>query len=595
MPKVKKWQRLSFKEEYELAGEVKAGASKEYVLQKYGINKATCNKALAREADSKSKVINYDYQNKKLDAAVFEWYKQARDSGDPLSGPIIQEKARSLNEQLHGPQSFKASNGWLEGFRRRYGIWSTQTKVEKMSNNRSSAAEFSKVLKTKIESENLILDNIYNSDESGILWRLLTAYTPALHQGEDASGKKESKGRVTALFCANASGTHQIPLLIIGKSKNPNCLSNLITKTSKRQRFKKLESLGVTYTYQKSAWMEKSIFLLWYKDEFIPRVLERQSKDGITGKIVLLLDDSPSHPSLDELNAINENIEVVCFPPNVTALVQPMTQGIISTTKKLFKKDMLRRMLSEESEGAVQFLKELDLPDCFRMLNLAWDSLEKTTLQKAWKPLLGDLPLPRPLPPPEPNNIKLEEEEEEDVEEDPLPVDDAVVSESDSRVDVPSSPHEIRDQVSENLPGQDNPVENSKEFLVKWLENDGNDKKDCGSESSRDSDVVNFATNGFSEPEIVPEIVPKIENSETMFEEPDIVNFVTCGRLESEIVNKNEEGETIIENSESMEITSSSEAFGCLMKLKSWAQSRPECLPKHLDCITELKNLITER
>ncbi|XP_033224183.1 jerky protein homolog-like [Belonocnema kinseyi] len=643
MPKVKKRQRLTFKEQYELADKVKSGASKLSILQKYGICEATYKRVLARESDLRNKVNSYEYAKKKssktspnmgLDAAVLEWFKQVRDRGDPISGAIIKEKALILNEKLNGPNTFKASNGWLRKFKIRYGI---RFKEEKLTSDSSGVEEFSSVLKAKIESENLKLDNIYNADESGILWRILMACTLASNSEEEeeekeSSEKKGSKDRVTALFCANASGNHRIPLLLIGKSEIPTCLINHVPENLKDQRLKKLEILGVIYTHQDSAWMDKSIFLLWYKDVFIPRVLGRQRKDGITGKVVLLLDNAPCHPSLDDLNAINENFQVLYLPPNVTASNQPIAQGLISTTKKLYKKELLRRLLmNEKSEGAFEFLKELDLPDWFGMLSLAWDSVKSFTVQKAWKPFLGDLLFRQSFALQE---FKIKQEEEE---EDPLSINDAILSESDSPTDLISLSDEICDQVSKLLLEPGYSLEKSREFLQKWFENNDNDK-DCGWESSTDSDIVNFVTTRRCE----PESSTLIESSESIFENADIVNFVTCGRLEPEIVpkiesidpdivnfvgndrrepeivNKIENSETVFENPEPMGITSSegkpeivtkiensrtvlensesteitsSEAFGCLMKFKKWVKSRAKCLPKHLDCIQELENL----
>ncbi|XP_033222471.1 jerky protein homolog-like [Belonocnema kinseyi] len=538
MPKaVIKRKRLTFEEKYQLLRVVKAGASKQYVLQKYGVSETMYRKLLSRETDLNNKVESYEYQNKKssrtcsdvrLDAAIFEWFKQARDRGDQVSGPIIQEKARILDEKLNGSQTFKASSGWLYGFKRRYSI---RMKGEKSCNDPLGAAEILPVLKTKIESENIKLDNIYNADESGILWRLLTGCTLHLRiEEKEALEREECKDRVTALFCANVSGSHRIPLLLIGKSETPTCLDNLITTNSEDQRFKNLDSLGVLYTHQDNAWMDKSIFLLWYKEVFIPRVLERQRQDAIAGKVVLLLDNAPCHPSLDELNAINENFEVVYLPPIVPASNQPMAQGLIATTKKLYKKELVRRLLFiEESERAVEFLKEFGFPDCFGMLSLAWNSLETTTLQKAWKQLLGDSLLRRSFPRQE-TDIKQEE--------DPLFIDDAVLSELESSNDLFTLSDEIFDQVSELLSGPNYSIEKSKEHLFRWLENENDD---CGWEPLSDCDIVNFVTSGKRE----PGSVTKMKNSETMLEDPVFVNCVASGRRKSEILPNSE---IILEN-----------------------------------------------
>ncbi|XP_033211057.1 jerky protein homolog-like isoform X2 [Belonocnema kinseyi] len=661
------------------------------LAMEYGISDTTLRKLLAEGDDLNSKSKNYEYLNKKssktssdvrLDAAVFEWFKQARDRGDPITGPFIQEKARILNEKFKkeekfDPQKFKASTGWLRCFKKRYGIRGIRLKGETLSNDPSSVEEFAKILKSKIESENLKLDNIYNADESGIFWRLLMACTFALQLEEEENSKREQcNERVTALFCANSSGSHRIPLLMIGKSEIPGCLKNLINETSKELHFKNLERLGVIYTHENSAWMDKCIFLLWYKEVFIPRVLEHQRKNGITGKVVLILDNAPCHPSSDELNAINENFEVVYLPPNVTALIQPMDQELIMKTKKLFKKDLLRRiLLSEEAEGPDQFLKELDLPDCFEMMSLAWNAVQSSSFRKAWKPLLGNSLLLNKVP--ASGNIQDSSSNNDNSSSvlDPLSNLDAVDNAPESTTDSISFPDENCNLISELLSGPDYSVEKTREFLLNWFENDQLDS-DCGWKLSSDSDLINFVTNIRREPQIAtktknsetmfgnsdtisfvtcgrlePEIVPKIENretmigntdfvnfvtcgkrepeitaenenSETMFGKPDIINFITCDRLEPEIVPKIENSETVIENPELMELTpsegkpeiinqignsgtvvdnpqsrkiTSSEAFVCLMKLKDWVKSEAECLPKLLDYIREMEEVITER
>ena len=40
-------------------------------------------------------------------------------------------------------------------------------------------------------------------------------------------GGKLSKDRLTAMECANMSGSDKLPILVIGKSKNPRCFENV--------------------------------------------------------------------------------------------------------------------------------------------------------------------------------------------------------------------------------------------------------------------------------------------------------------------------------------------------------------------------------
>jgi hypothetical protein len=38
---------------------------------------------------------------------------------------------------------------------------------------------------------------------------------------------KLSKDRLTTMVCANMSGSDKLPILVIGKSKNPRCFKNV--------------------------------------------------------------------------------------------------------------------------------------------------------------------------------------------------------------------------------------------------------------------------------------------------------------------------------------------------------------------------------
>lgn len=109
----------------------------------------------------------------------------------------------------------------------------------------------------------------------------------------------------------------------------------------------------------------------------------------MTGIITLLLDNAPAHPSSTELNAVHENFKVHFLPPNVTAFIQPMNQGIISLTKKNYKKNLLKRALFL-ALSTEQYLKNLNLSECFTLLSKAWENLNKSIPHKVWRAILGD-------------------------------------------------------------------------------------------------------------------------------------------------------------------------------------------------------------
>ena len=71
------------------------------------------------------------------------------------------------------------------------------------------------------------LDQTFNSDETGLYYRLLPQKTLAAHFEASAGGRKKQQERVTINACSNASGTVKLPLQLIGKSKNPRCFKNV--------------------------------------------------------------------------------------------------------------------------------------------------------------------------------------------------------------------------------------------------------------------------------------------------------------------------------------------------------------------------------
>ncbi|XP_015377198.1 PREDICTED: uncharacterized protein LOC107171470 [Diuraphis noxia] len=108
-----------------------------------------------------------------------------------------------------------------------------------------------------------------------------------------------------------------------------------------------------------------------------------------TGKVLLLLDNAPTHPSAKVLNLIDPDYKVMFFPPKVTSLIQPMDQGVIEKFKRMYQKQMLRRLLLNEGTGesVVAFSKLLNLKHCCYMAAVAWDNLTEENLRNAWKKL----------------------------------------------------------------------------------------------------------------------------------------------------------------------------------------------------------------
>jgi hypothetical protein len=79
-------------------------------------------------------------------------------------------------------------------------------------------------------------------DETGLYFRLIpnATYTAPNEQQRRTQGTKAQKDRVTLITYTNATGTHKIPLAVIGKAAQPCC-------------FRTCPS-SLPYNSQKNAW-----------------------------------------------------------------------------------------------------------------------------------------------------------------------------------------------------------------------------------------------------------------------------------------------------------------------------------------------------
>ncbi len=164
------------------------------------------------------------------------------------------------------------------------------------------------------------LKDIFNTDESGLLFRMIMTRS-LVEKGDSCKGGKLSKERITFIPCTSALG-EKLKLLVIGKSKNPRCFKGY-TK----------DNLGVFYESNQKAWMTNAIFEPWLKKLNNKMALQHR-------KILLLMDNCSSH-SAPKLS----NVKIVFFPPNTTSKLQPMDAGIIQTVKLLYRKKLLGHLI----------------------------------------------------------------------------------------------------------------------------------------------------------------------------------------------------------------------------------------------------------
>ncbi|XP_062538252.1 tigger transposable element-derived protein 4-like [Armigeres subalbatus] len=314
-------KRVDIIEEYE-----SSGAKVSEIAKRFQVPQSTVSTILKnREKWRKRKLENGNLREKRakapmnenLERALLIFVSQARQNDIPLSGMLIREKACQLAERL-SVTGFKASSGWLFKFLKRHQISFKKICGESAAVDSIMAENYMTNILPGLIKEYEPMD-IYNADETGFFYKCLPDKTYAF-KSESCHGGKYSKQRLTVLCATNMDGTDKLPLLVIGKSRNPRC-------------FKNVKSIPVAYRANSKAWMTSMLFEEWIL-EFDKRMIEEKRK------VLMFVDNCSAHPKSVETKL--KAVKLVLFSPNATSVLQPLDLGIIKTLKhsyrhKLFK------------------------------------------------------------------------------------------------------------------------------------------------------------------------------------------------------------------------------------------------------------------
>lgn len=346
--------------------ELEKGVKNVEVCKKYGLSSSTVSTLLK----SKEKLYDAFYKNKAeckrlkkcskedLDEALLKWMKVQRSEDFPVSGPLLKVQAEKLAAQL-GYAGFACSNGWIDRFKNRHGISFGKICGEAKSANMADITTWMKEKWPGIK-EGYANEDIYNADETGLFYNVTPQYTFKF-KGEKCVGGKLSKNRLTALVCANMSGTDKKKLLVIGKSKNPRC-------------FKNVKALPVDYDHSRKAWMTSDIFT-----KFISKWEKQLRREN--RRILLLIDNCSAHPEITGLT----NIRIEFLLPNATSVIQPMDQGVIRSFKCHFRKQLILMLLDRRDKRGTTSNANINVLEAIRLMNDAWENVTSTCITKCYR------------------------------------------------------------------------------------------------------------------------------------------------------------------------------------------------------------------
>ena len=326
------------------------GLKQAEIAQKYGLPKSTVGdtlrnkgKYIAIVSDAPSSHLDTTHKSLcdyflQLQLKVGNWVLIQASKGKPVSQVSICSKAKEIQqnmvealekdkpdqvEQLKQKHQkffrFKASRGWFQRFKKRADLKHVKIHGESASADHDGAIACQQEFKDEVEERGLDERQVFNVDETGLMWKrspnatfLPTSFAPP-------EGFKVDKKRITLLLGGNAAG-YKLKPLVINQFKQPRSFAN-----------RNPEELGVNWAHNKKAWMTGKLFKTWFEECFLPEVEGYLEEEGLSNNILLVVDNATGHPQ--DLVEDHDNVTLYFLPPNTTSLIQPMDQGVIRSFK----------------------------------------------------------------------------------------------------------------------------------------------------------------------------------------------------------------------------------------------------------------------
>jgi len=295
-----------------------------------------------------------------IDQKLYEWFISVRSKNLPISGPILQTEAMKLAEKMN-VKDFKASNGWLEKFKKRHDIVWKQVSGEATDVDQETVEEWKRKISRLIAGYEA--KDVYSADETGLFFRDIPTKSQVVKTSESCSGGKKAKDRLTVLMCGSMAGVIRKPL-IIGKSKKHRCFKSM-----------DISSLPVIWKFNKKAWMTAEIMEQWLR--YFNADMRSQNRN-----VLIFLDNAACHPNI-ELS----NMKILMLHPNTTSITQPMEQGVIYTFKSYYRKFLLQSILCkmDNFSSAHQFAKSISVLDAVNWIALACDNVKPECVRNCFR------------------------------------------------------------------------------------------------------------------------------------------------------------------------------------------------------------------
>lgn len=288
------------------------------------------------------------------------WFNDMRSQNAVITSLMLLNKAKDFAIQLD--ENFEPCSSWLFRWRKRNGIHYGKISGEAKDNDEHAAKDFQETEIPKLLNK-YAPDCILNADESGLYYKALPN-TTYFQKDNAPNGWKMQKSRLTTLFVCNSTGSYK-RIFVIGKPNKPRCFKN--------------KSVPVTYFANKNSWMTVAIW-----NEILSLLDNEMIK--LNKHIVLFVDNASCHKTIIELS----NIEIQYLPPNTTAIIQPLDQGIIHAFKCQYRQIIVRKQLCaiESGKTVSEYIKSISILDALHFIKRSWWLVKPETIENCFKKVI---------------------------------------------------------------------------------------------------------------------------------------------------------------------------------------------------------------
>lgn len=138
----KKYQFLSLKAKIDILNKLNDGVKPVHIAREYGIAMSTISRLKKCKTSIREAMSMYQNNSERrslrgtfhpqMEQALHKWYLEQIESGCPVTSSKLRLKARELNKQIReNDLEFRASPGWMDKFKKRYGIRLKSVRGEK--------------------------------------------------------------------------------------------------------------------------------------------------------------------------------------------------------------------------------------------------------------------------------------------------------------------------------------------------------------------------------------------------------------------------------------------------------------------------------